>query len=175
MTFEISFPACRAVRRAALALAISFGWGAAAAPASATDPRFVPSASGDEVTDTQTGLIWRRCLEGQTWTGSTCAGSYGTYTWDNALAHAKSTANSTGVAWRLPNVKELQSLVDRSMSIPLMIDSSVFPGTPGISFWTSTPYAGDASSAWFVYFYNGFVYYGGRGSSLAVRLVRAGQ
>ncbi len=174
MKFEISFPTCRAVRRAALALAISFGWWAAAAPAWATDPRFVPSASGEEVTDTQTGLIWRRCSEGQTWTGGTCAGSFGTYTWDNVLAHAKSTANSTGVAWRLPNVKELQSLVDRSVQYP-SIDSSVFPGVPGLWFWTSTQSAGNASLAWVVNFNVGYVSCGYRNDYYAVRLVRAGQ
>lgn len=175
MTFETPLLACRSVCRTALALATSFGLWAAATSAWATDPRFVPNISGEEVTDTQTGLIWRRCSEGQTWTGSACGGSAGLYAWESALAEAKSVAGSTGVAWRLPNVKELQTLVHRG-SIKPAVDSSVFPNTPSSWFWTSTPYAGDACCAWYVNFFDGYVSTDRRyGYNGAVRLVRAGQ
>lgn len=164
-------------RSAVLAWAIHFGLWAPVTSALAADPRFVPSATGEEVTDTQTGLIWRRCPEGQVWISSTCSGSSVYYTWDDALAHAKNTATSTGVAWRLPNVKELQTLVDRKLANPA-IDSSVFPNVPSVFFWTSTPWVSNTSRVWLVHFRHGYVaqdyrnsnYYGG-----AVRLVRAGQ
>jgi len=146
----------------------------ASAPAQAAGARFVPSAAGDEITDTATGLVWRRCAEGQAWTGSTCGGSATGYTWEGALALANSTATSTGVAWRVPNVKELQSLVNRQTVSPA-IDATAFPGTPSSWFWTSTPYAGNASDAWRVAFGYGFVGYLNRYYGNAVRLVRAGQ
>jgi hypothetical protein len=42
-------------------------------PASASAQPYVISVDGDEVTDQQTGLIWRRCAEGMHWNGATCA------------------------------------------------------------------------------------------------------
>ncbi len=146
----------------------------ASAPAQAAGPRFVPSAAGDEVTDTQTGLVWRRCAEGQAWAGSTCAGSATTMTWDGALSHAQSQAASTAQAWRVPNVKELRSLVNLAKTSPA-IDTAAFPNTPSDWFWTSTPYAGDADYAWIVVFYSGSVSNSNRYNGYAVRLVRAAQ
>lgn len=175
--FELSPLVCRSERSMALVLVTTFSVWAAATSTWASDSRFVPSASGEEVTDTQTGLIWRRCVEGQTWAGNTCVySSLVRYTWEEALARAKSTAVSTRVAWRLPNVKELQSLVNRGVLNPA-IDSGTFPNIPEYTpFWTSTPYAGDASNAWSVEFsYGGNVVYLGRSSYLYVRLVRDGQ
>jgi hypothetical protein len=101
-------------------------------------PRFV--ANGAEVTDTRTGLVWRRCSEGQTWDGATCAGSPAEfYGWHNSLSHARSVAQSTGVAWRLPNIKELFTLVDSARWSPA-IDTGYFPGTSSQTcYWSSTP------------------------------------
>jgi len=35
--------------------------------------RYLAYANGTAL-DTKTGLLWMRCLVGQTWTGSTCSG-----------------------------------------------------------------------------------------------------
>jgi hypothetical protein len=142
---------------------------AGVAPA-AQAQRFAASASGQEVTDAQTGLTWRRCAEGMAWSGSTCTGSYGSFTHEQALVHARDQAG-----WRLPNAKELQSLVDKTRTAAPFIDVTAFPGTPGTVFWTSTPYAANPSSAWYVYFVNGYVNYSLRRHAYAVRLVRASQ
>ena len=135
--------------------------------------RFVVSADGQEVTDTRTGLIWRRCAEGMAFKGNTCTGNPTAYSHEAALQRATREATRTGLDWRLPNVKELSSLVDRSRSGPA-IDSKAFPATPSEWFWSSSPYVGNASSAWFVYFGDGNVGSNYRGSYLAVRLVRGG-
>ncbi|MFY9329424.1 MAG: DUF1566 domain-containing protein [Georgfuchsia sp.] len=136
---------------------------------------FTLSADGQEVTDSQTGLIWRRCAEGMAWDGSTCAGTASTFTHENALVRAQTEVVASGKAWRLPNVKELSSIVDRSRINP-PIDTTAFPATPVNWFWSSSPLAGDAGYAWFVYFSNGYVgYYFVRSLTLPVRLVRAGQ
>ena len=136
--------------------------------------RFVVSADGQEVTDTRTGLIWRRCAEGMTFKGNTCTGSGTTYTHEQALQRATREATRTGLDWRLPNVKELSSLVDRSRREPA-IDAKAFPATPSKWFWSSSPYVGGSGSAWYVDFNDGVVVsYYGRYLNNAVRLVRGG-
>lgn len=109
---------------------------------------FVVSADGQEVTDTKAGLIWRRCAEGATFNGSTCIGSTETggtsYSHEPAFAQAKTQAIATGLAWRLPNIKELANL-----SADLAGYTVAFPGAPEW-LWSSTPQAGDPYSAWTV-------------------------
>jgi hypothetical protein len=135
--------------------------------------RYTYSAAGDEVTDSQTGLVWRRCSEGQTWSAGTCTGTAATYTHEAALMQAKAQAGAAG--WRLPNVKELSSIADKTHANPA-IDRIAFPATPSNSFdlfWTATPYAGVSSNAWFVGFSGGEVGDGySRSYSFHVRLVR---
>ena len=135
---------------------------------------FTVSADGQEVTDTKTGLIWRRCAEGMTASGGICTGTPSTFTHDAALARASTQATATSVAWRLPNVKELSSIADKTRSNPA-IDTTAFPATPANLFWSSSPYVGNASYAWVVVFSVGYVSYGYRDSTYYVRLVRAGQ
>ena len=109
--------------------------------------RFRYSNDGSEVTDNTTGLVWRRCAEGMTWSGGTCTGSASTYNHEGALQRAQ-----TQTIWRLPNVKELSSVVDRSRIYPA-IDPTAFPNTPsGTPFWTSSPIVGYSGNAWYVAF-----------------------
>jgi hypothetical protein len=145
----------------------------AACPSWPTADRF--TISGDEVTDKRTGLVWKRCSEGQTLSGSSCTGTAASYTHEQALARAKSanTADSP-TGWRLPNVKELASLADKGCQSPA-IDSTAFPSTPSSWYWSSSPYVGYSASAWFVRFFNGDVNSYGRGYGSRVRLVRASQ
>lgn len=131
--------------------------------------RYTYSTSGDEVTDSKTGLVWRRCSEGQSWSGSTCTGTAATYTHEQALVHAKAQMGTAG--WRLPNVKELTSIVDSTRLSPA-IDLAAFPATPSAYYWSSTSYAGLSSSAWDIGFDNGVVNGHYRGNSYHVRLVR---
>lgn len=108
--------------------------------------QFIPSADGGEIYDSKTGLIWRRCSEGKTWSGSTCIGTAATYTHEQALSHAK-----TQTGWRLPSIQELASIADPGLGSPT-IDAVAFPATPASSYWTSSPYVGDASNAWYIFF-----------------------
>ncbi|MFI3187371.1 MAG: DUF1566 domain-containing protein [Methylococcaceae bacterium] len=124
------------------------------------------------VTHKRTGLVWQRCSVGQTWTGSSCSGSADTYTYDEAIALTDSFAGRSD--WRVPNANELASLVKYDASYPA-INSTLFPNTPTNAFWSSSPDVGNTNYAWYVYFYNGFVFNSFRYSSLPVRLVRASQ
>lgn len=105
--------------------------GGQSCPSVPSSDRFV--VAGAEVKDKAFSLTWARCSVGQTWDGSSCTGTVSLFTHEQAIQHAQSQAG-----WRLPNVKELESLVDRGCEEP-MIDSVAFPGTPRTGFWTSTP------------------------------------
>lgn len=151
-------------------MALLVGWmteAQAACPSWSTLDRF--TLNGAEVTDKRTGLVWARCSVGQTWNGSTCSGSASTYTHEAALAYAQSQSG-----WRLPNRRELFSLADRGCASPA-IDGMAFPNTPSSLYWSSSPSVGNSSYAWYVSFYDGYVYYGNRYYGYAVRLVRASQ
>ncbi|MDO9041703.1 MAG: restriction endonuclease [Desulfocapsaceae bacterium] len=96
---------------------------------------FVDNGDGT-VTDTRTCLMWRRCAQGQTWDGKTCKGEARTYTWREAHNHHSHTfAGHRG--WRLPNIDELKTLIDKSQGDP-SIDSKAFPETPRLRFWSSS-------------------------------------
>ena len=50
-------------------------------------------------------------------------------------------AHDTGVAWRMPNVKELASLLDHERLAH--VDTKVFPGAGGDYLWTSSSFPAD--------------------------------
>ena len=141
---------------AALVLVAGTAWG---------EPRFSVSADSTEVTDHRTGLVWQRCSAGQSYAAGTCTGSAATFTYEQALLHARSQPG-----WRLPNVKELSSLVDETRSFPAV--DPIFPQTTANYFWTSSPLAGWTYYAWYVYFGYGGVSYNPRNNAYPVRLVR---
>ncbi len=126
---------------------------------SAPDSRYVIQTGGAEVLDMQTQLIWQRCSLGQTWNGSSCTGTATSYTWKNALSAAKALGNG----YRLPNIKELQSLREVACVAP-KINSTVFPNTTSNSwYWSASPNdAGYGSLALGVGF--GYLNYGGNSS-----------
>jgi hypothetical protein len=132
--------------------------------------RYTYSTAGDEVTDAKTGLTWRRCSEGQAWGGGNCVGAAATYTHEQAIARATTQAGTAG--WRLPNVKELTSITDKTRSNPA-IDNEAFPATPPYFYWSATPGADNSGTAWYVAFGTGYGSGGQyRNVSYHVRLVR---
>lgn len=139
-------------------------------PSSNPNAIYEISTDGASVTDTRTGLTWKRCLEGMEWSGTTCTGTPTIMSWATALDHAK----SQGSDWRLPNIKELRSLVEECRTSPA-INDTVFSDMPSSYVWSGSPSASYTSYAWFVLFSNGYSndYY--RSDSLHVRLVRGGQ
>ena len=131
------------------------------------------------VTDTYTQLIWMRCSLGQEWNSSNSScdddpnADSNTSTWLQALSLADKEDFAGAIDWRLPNVKELASLLKVSVSSPT-IDSTAFPNTPEATFWTSTPSFASPDNSFFVNFYS---YIGvdkvDRDNSYYVRLVRS--
>ena len=137
----------------------------------AAESVFSISPDGQEVTDSRTGLVWQRCPVGMSWDGVNCGGEPLFRMWHEALSAAMNAARADGVPWRLPNVKELSSILDRNQINPA-IDREVFPATPNHQFWTATPNATDAFYAWVVDFYDGQVLSTYLEDMGAVRLVR---
>jgi hypothetical protein len=169
--------------RIALALALAGALAAPVAPAqtcygdirrSAPDARYVVNAAQRTVLDQQTGLTWKRCLEGRS--GANCGlGNAVGLTWGAALRRAEASTHAGYKDWRVPNRKELESLVEVACSGPA-INLSVFPNDPEYGVWASSPFASYANNAWAVHFNYGDSYYDDRSyGNNAVRLVRGGQ
>jgi Protein of unknown function (DUF1566) len=150
---------------------------AQAFPALAQTARYTYSTEANtgvpQVLDNRTGLVWRRCAEGQTWNGKTCSGVALMLTLEGALSRAKTQVTTSKAAWRLPNVKELASLLLLSRSYPAT-NMTAFPGAPSELFWSSTPNT-DGGLAQVVYFTTGAVGSWPNTNTYAVRLVRDNQ
>ncbi|MBI1906989.1 MAG: DUF1566 domain-containing protein [Rhodocyclales bacterium] len=121
-----------------------------------------------------TGLMWKRCSEGQTWSGATCTGTASTHTWQAALDLAEAHDFAGRGGWRLPNINELRSLVEECRAYPA-INNTIFPAPPNDDFWSGSPYAGVSYGAWGVNFSYGVPYFDFRSGTHHVRLVRGGQ
>lgn len=118
--------------------------------------QFTDHANGT-VTDNKTDLMWMRCSLGQTWGGGTCSGGVNTFNWQTALNAATSHSFAGHNDWRLPNVRELASIIEISCFSPA-INTSIFPLTPNGWYWSSTPHKGFGHgfdiAAWLVKFGN---------------------
>ena len=147
------------------------------------DAAFIANANGT-VSDSETGLVWDACTWGRS--GANCssgtAGTYTTFAQGLNVAVAANMASYKGFKdWRLPNRKELQSIVKIDAANP-SIDSTFFPNTPldGVWYMSSTAYyEPTVTSVWVINFYSGHAERSssahiGNGS-YRVRLVRGGQ
>ncbi|MEO5330685.1 MAG: DUF1566 domain-containing protein [Magnetococcus sp. YQC-5] len=134
-------------------------------------PRFKDNGNGT-VTDNLTGLIWLKN-----------ANCFNEQTWDNALAKANTLASGAcGLSdgsgagdWRLPNRKELRSLVDYGRIDPALPTGHPFVGAQSDGYWSSTTRADGTSRAWLVYLSYGDVGVNGKTTTYYVWPIRGGQ
>ena len=158
------------------------------------DPRFTDNSDGT-VTDNLTGLIWledANCI-------NTKYPSFDTYDtagdgkvpWQQALQFVAGINDGTYLNcraghtdWRLPNVREMQSLLHYGVYNPAVPNTAgtekwtsgdPFTGVQSYYYWSSTTYADDTTRAWLVTLYDGSVYDGGKAGTLYVWPVRGGQ
>jgi hypothetical protein len=140
------------------------------------------------ITDLNTHLMWeKKSTDGSihNWGNA--------YTWADAFSTFIGGLNAgAGFAghtdWRLPNVKELQSIIDYQNYDPAVSPAltanctGIGPGctvttcscTNSADYWSSTTYWHYPEYAWGVWFLNGTVHNDGKGSINGVRAVRGG-
>ncbi|MFA9461037.1 DUF1566 domain-containing protein [Thiohalorhabdus sp. Cl-TMA] len=105
--------------------------------------------------------------------GGTCAGGIDCDT-ESYVAEVNNAALCGHSDWRMPTPAELASIVDNSTIGPA-VDTGYFPHTAASNYWSASPYAGNSSYAWDVYFFSGLVGNNFKGDANGVRLVRGGQ
>ncbi|MBZ4192691.1 MAG: DUF1566 domain-containing protein [Candidatus Contendobacter sp.] len=149
-------------------------------------PRFTCNPSGDcatsngTVTDNLTGLIWLK--------NANCANA--TRVWATALTDVASlnsagtmNTNSCGdtsnagnhqTDWRLPNARELYSLINLAYSVPALTTGHPFTGVRSSIYWSSTGDAYESSRAWSVGLFNGDVSLNDEANDYYVWPVRGG-
>ena len=153
-------------------------------------PRFTDNSDGT-VTDNLTGLIWLK--------NANCAG--GTANWATALSYSNAlydgctscfggstdcglSDGSTAGQWRLPNVRELFSLIHWGVFNPAVPNTAgtgqwtsgdPFTGVQLGLYWSSTTCANYTSYAWHVDLFNGIVDGDGKTNAFYVWPVRGGQ
>ena len=145
------------------------------------------------ITDLNTGLTWEKKSD-----DGSIHDKDKTFAWSDVddptiwdFIASLNTEGGTGFAghndWRIPNVKELQSIVDYETSGPAVgpaFDNGACGGglctvlqcscTGPSTYWSSSTLAGSPTSAWFVGFEFGTVFANVKSNTFFVRAVRGG-
>ena len=131
------------------------------------DPRFTDHEDGT-VTDELTGLMWGQAPHG-------LAGNSGGMNWSDALTFCNALSHAGHDDWRLPNVRELQSLIDYGQYNLALPSDHPFAGVRSSYYWSGSARADSSGHAWFVYLANGGVNYDDKAVANVVWPVRGGQ
>jgi len=132
------------------------------------NPRFTVQADTNCVLDNLTGLIWARN-----------ANLGGSMTWSNAIVYCEGLTYGGTNDWRLPNLRELQSLIDYGRFYPALPAGHPFAGVVQSDYyWSSSTVArvpGVTGCAWGVGLADGPVNGGAEAAPYYVWPVRGGQ
>ena len=119
---------------------------------------YVIDSDNGLVTEAATGLMWMVCNHGETWQASAarCDGVAKSLNWQQALQASEKTQLAGYDDWRLPNVKELMQIIERSCAEPAT-QLTLFPTTKNEVYWTSSPVfnTGVENLVWAVHFKEG--------------------
>ena len=96
---------------------------------------FIDNGDGT-ITDNLTQLVWQKTP----YTDS--------FTWDRALVYAEGLTIGTSSDWRLPNIKELQSINNELATNPSVF-ATYFAGLGVHNYWSSTTLPNQTLSAWY--------------------------
>ena len=143
-------------------------------------PRF--SVGQYHVVDTITGLMWQKFVQDdhRTWS----AALFYCNQLELFIAPSGGGLGYTAGDWRLPNLRELQSLINYKYTNPALYDTygtgqwtegNPFTGIRSHNYyWSSTTAAANTSSAWAVSFAEGYINYGAKGNTTYAICVRGG-
>lgn len=116
---------------------------------------------GDVATDKSTGLMWMR------------DDAASTMNWQAALAECQSLSLAGYEDWRLPDIKELWTLINLTRTSSPLVDPNVFTSESS-HYWASSPCASGAQLAWLLHFGTGLMEMGNKSGAYYVRCVRGG-
>lgn len=132
-------------------------WVYGSSGSTAPNPRFVDN--GCDITDNLTGLIWVKNLS--------TVNSGATLDWETALAtaNAGTWCSQSAGTWRVPNINELNSLVNYArinqaiewLNVPIANDGGGFSNVQPNGYWSSSSYASNTVHAWRVIMGNGSI------------------
>jgi len=126
-------------------------------------PRFTDNGNGT-VTDNLTGLMWIKNPDATV------------RTWNDAVDYCSNLTTAGGhTDWHLPNLRELQSLIDYQNFNTALPTGHPFIGVQPIYYWSPTTHAGSTAAAWYVRMNDGFADFGVKTGAMGVWPVRGGQ
>jgi len=130
-----------------------------------TGARFVDNGDGT-ITDKATGLMWAK--DGN---GAGCNNG-ATIAWGAAITFAEGLTFAGYSDWRLPNVKELISIIDYSRNNPAL--NPIFTNPKSGYYWSSTTGKAFTVFAWYANFIEGNTSVAEKTSTYYVWCVRGG-
>jgi formylglycine-generating enzyme required for sulfatase activity len=123
-------------------------------------PHFTDVGDGT-IKDNNTGLVWQKYQ------------SIDSLTWEQALTYASSFSLAGKTDWRIPNIKELQSL-NMVIKMNPSFDNTFFTGIHTGNFWSSTSMYNTPAIAWDINTNYGIVSYHNKTVKDYILLVRGG-
>lgn len=111
------------------------------------------------IKDVKNNIIWLRCTVGQTWDydANTCIGDIVKLNHDEVKIATAQATEQLGGKWRLPTLKELESLVCRTCEKP-KVNGKYFPEISPEAYWTQTQNKLNSKMYWTVNFMTGHNY-----------------
>lgn len=107
--------------------------------------RFRDNGDGT-ITDIISGLTWQKFL------------NLTATTWENALNYSEDLILAGRSDWRLPNIKELQSLNNELLKNP-SLDTNYFKNVSIANYWSSTTLMGQTTKTWYMNLLYGLITY----------------
>ena len=120
--------------------------------------QFTDNGNGT-ITDNLTNLIWQK------------APFADSITWEQALGYADTLTLAGATDWRLPNIKEMQSVNDESIITP-SVSISYFPSIGVKKYWSSTTLPNQTAKAWYLDTHFGITTYANKTAKNSVLCVK---
>ena len=121
------------------------------------------------ITDNVTSLMWQMAPDGQAYNWYKATGTFDAVNNPTAFNVCSNLTLGGHTDWRLPEKRELQSIVDYGVVNPA-IDTDYFSNTGPSAYWADTEY--DSTDAWYVQFADGAVMTDGKTTDKNVQCVR---